>query len=107
MRSQVSAPRGGLVVASGYGIKVYVNRGHLVVHDGICRTRTTQRFNRATSGLKRLVVVGEAGFITLEAACWLRDVGAAYVHLDRSGLLLTCSAPRSSNHPALRRAQAL
>jgi CRISPR-associated protein Cas1 len=107
MHPQSTAPRDGLVVASGYGIKIYVERGHLVVHDGICNDRTTRRFNRATARLKRVVVIGEAGFITLEAGRWIRDVGAAYVHLDRDGALLAASAPRASDHPALRRAQAL
>src|SRR5215217_2578088 len=103
MHPQTSAPRDGLVVASGYGIKVHVQRGHLVVHDGICSTRTTRRFSRATSGLKRLVVMGNAGYITLEASQWLSDVGAAYIHLGRDGCLIACSVPRSSDHPALRR----
>jgi CRISPR-associated endonuclease Cas1 len=107
MHEQSTAPRDGLVVASGYGIKIYVERGHLVVHDGICRDRTTRRFNRATARLKRVVVIGEAGFVTLEAARWIRDVGATYIHLDRDGALLAASAPRASDHPALRRAQAL
>ena len=37
--------------------------------------RITTRFNRATSRLERLVVVGHTGFVTLEATRWIRDVG--------------------------------
>src|SRR4051812_16846181 len=96
-----------IAVAAGYGIKVYVERGHLVVEDGIGRQRTRQGYNRATSKLERLVVIGNAGYITLEAAQWLRDVGAAYIHLDRDARLIACSAARNSDQPALRRAQAL
>ena len=47
------------------------------------RHRRTERLNRATSGLKRLVVIGHTGFVTLEALRWIRDVGAAFVQIDR------------------------
>jgi CRISPR-associated endonuclease Cas1 len=94
-------------VASGYGLKLYVNRGHLIVHDGIGRQRRTVRFNRATSRLRRIVVLGHSGFITFEALHWLRDVGAALVHIGRDGKLITRSAGYGRDDPRLRRAQAL
>jgi hypothetical protein len=34
------------VVADGYGISLTVNRGHLVIHDGIGAQRRTQRYER-------------------------------------------------------------
>jgi hypothetical protein len=54
-----------------------------------------------------LVVIGSAGYITLEASRWLRDVGAALVHIDAEGALVAQSAAVGSDFPALRRAQAL
>lgn len=41
----------GMLVASGYGLKVYVERGHLVVHDGVGSRRRTLRLTgrRASS----------------------------------------------------------
>jgi CRISPR-associated endonuclease Cas1 len=96
-----------IYVAFGYGLKLYVNRGHLVVHDGIGRQRRTARFNRATSRLRRLVVVGSSGFATFEAVQWLRDVGAAFVHIGRDGKLIACSAGYGRDDARLRRAQAL
>jgi CRISPR-associated endonuclease Cas1 len=96
-----------IYVASGYGLKLYVNRGHLVVHDGIGRQRRTVRFNRVTSRLRRLVVLGHSGFVTLEALVWLRDVGAAFVHIDRDGKLVACTTGYSRDDARLRRAQAL
>jgi CRISPR-associated endonuclease Cas1 len=94
-------------VASGYGLKLYVNRGHLVVHDGIGRQRRTVRFNRATSRLRRLVVLGHSGYVTLEALRWLRDVGAAFVHIDRDAKLVACTTGQGRDDARLRRAQAL
>ncbi|MDQ4144987.1 MAG: CRISPR-associated endonuclease Cas1 [Actinomycetota bacterium] len=107
MQDQASAPRGGVVAVSGYGLKIYVERGHLVVHDGIADERDTQRFARVASALKRLVVLGQAGYVTLEALRWLRDTGAAFVHIDSDGHLVSLSASPGADQPALRRAQAL
>lgn len=107
MQAQRSRLVDGIHVASGYGLKVYVERGHLVVHEGVGRRRETRRCNRATSGLKRLVVIGHSGFVTLEALRWIRDVGAAFVQLDADGSLISLSGYQGTDAPALRRAQAL
>ena len=69
--------RAGVCVASGYGIKVFVQRGQLVVEDGIGRDRRTPRLSRATHGISRLVVIGSDGFISLEAIRWLHRLGIA------------------------------
>jgi CRISPR-associated endonuclease Cas1 len=94
-------------VASGFGLKVFVDRGHLVVHDGIGRKRRTVRFNRATCQLRRLVILGHSGYVTFEALRWLRDIGAAFVHIDRDGTLVTVTAAERLHESRLRRAQVL
>lgn len=65
------------------------------------------RFNRATSRLKRLVVVGHSGSVSLDALRWITDVGAVFVQVDHDANLVTMSAPARHHEPALRRAQAL
>jgi CRISPR-associated endonuclease Cas1 len=100
-------PDPSVCVAEGYGLKIYVERGHLVVHDGIGRTRETRRFNRATGRLRRLVVIGHSGFITLEALLRLREVGAALVHVHLDGSLITTTAAERLHEAQLRRAQVL
>ena len=107
MQTQASAGTRGIVVAHGYGIKIRVDRGHLIIEDGIGRDRSTHRYNRAGSGLKRLVVIGHTGYITLEALRWLHDIGAALLHVDADGQLLTISTTGGPSPAALRRAQAL
>lgn len=107
MHSQGSAPCDGIVVASGYGLKLYVERGHLAVHDGIGRKRGTRRFNRATSGLKRVMVLGHSGFVTLEALRWIRDVRATFAQIDADGKLVAISAAERFHNEKLRRAQVL
>lgn len=103
----VKRPPHGLVVAAGYGLKLYVHHGHLIVHDGVGRQRQTRRYHRATSKLKRVVVIGHDGYITLEAMRWVRDIGAAFVHVDSDANLIALSAPARHHESKLRRAQVL
>ncbi len=98
--------RNGVCVADGWGLKVYVNRGHLIVEDGIGRSRRTRRYHKATSGLIRLVILGHSGFQTFEAQRWLNDIKISVIHIDTDGTVLT-AAGRGPDNPALRRAQAL
>jgi CRISPR-associated protein Cas1 len=98
--------RSGIVMLSGYGIKVAVDRRHLSVNDGIGRQRRTSRFAKATSRIKRLVVLAQIGYVTLEALRWLHDAKAAFVQLDHDGAILTASIG-GLDDARLRRAQAL
>lgn len=107
MRHKRIGPSGSIYIADGYGLKIHVERGHLVVHDGVGRDRRTVRFNRATSGLRRLVVIGHTGYVTFEALRWIRDVRAAFVQIDRDGTLVAVSAPERLHESKLRRAQVL
>lgn len=112
MRPDSSAPlthhlrRAGVCVASGYGIKVYVQRGQLVVEDGVGRDRRRRAFSRATHGISRIVVIGSDGFISLDAIRWLHRLGIALIHLDRDGNILATSALNGGD-VRLRRMQAL
>jgi CRISPR-associated endonuclease Cas1 len=94
------------VTLSGYGIKVAVDRRHLSVSDGIGRQRRAGRFAKATSRIKRLVVIAQTGFVTLEALRWLHDAKAAFIQLDHDGSILTASIG-GLDDARLRRAQAL
>ena len=99
--------KSGVVVLNGWGIRVQVNAGHLLLHDGIADERRTIRLPRVNHGLKRLVLIGSDGFITLEALRRISDVGAAFVMLDRRGKVLTVTGPVAPSDSKLRRAQSL
>src|SRR5258708_882718 len=75
--------RAGVLTLFGYGISVHVERGHLIVKDGIANERRTWRFPRVGHGLRRLVVIGSDGYISLAALRWLADQDASFVMLDR------------------------
>jgi CRISPR-associated endonuclease Cas1 len=99
--------KSGVLVLNGYGIRVQVNAGHLLLHDGIADERRTIRLPRVNHGLKRLVMIGSDGFVTLDALRWISDVGAAFVMLDRRGKVLAVTGPVAPSDAKLRRAQAL
>lgn len=100
-------PRNGIVVLFGYGIQVRVDRGHLFVEDGIAANRRLARLPRVGHGLKRLVVIGSDGMVSLAALRWLADQDASFVMLDRDGTVLATTGPIRSSDAKLRRAQSL
>src|SRR5262245_59458380 len=100
-------PMRGVLVLSGYGIRVGVERRHLVVSDGIGRTRRAGRFTRASRAVRRLVVIGHTGTISFDALRWLHDTSAAFVQIDADGTLISASGPAGLDDARLRRMQAL
>ncbi len=113
MQSYVSATfasptcREGVCVADGYGVRVRVNRRHLVVSDGIGRHRRERVFAKALPGIKRLVVIGHEGYVTFDALRWLADAGIAFCQVDRDGKVMATSDGYGLNDARLRRALAL
>jgi CRISPR-associated protein Cas1 len=108
LQSHNSVPfRHGVVTLFGYGIQVRVDRGHLVLEDGIGPDRRQFRLARVGHGLRRLVVIGADGIVSLAALRWLADQDAAFVMLDRDGSVLATTGPVRSSDARLRRAQAL
>ncbi len=100
--------RAGVLVVDGFGIALrVVNRGKLRVEDGIGRQRRSLTLDRAGCGLERLVLIGHAGYVTLEAFAWLRAIGAALVQIGRDGGVLAHSVPFGYDGHPIRRAQAL
>jgi len=97
----------GTLVLDGYGIRVTVERRHLVVSDGVGRQRRSGRFARATSQLRRLIILGHSGYLTLEALRWLADVGVSVAQIDLDGRVVMATGVRRLNEAKLRRAAAL
>jgi len=100
-------PRSGVVSLSGYGVQVRVDRGHLLLDDGIGADRRHFRLPRVGHGLRRLVVIGSDGFVSLAALRWLADQDAAFTMLERDGKVLAATGPVFPSDARLRRAQAL
>src|SRR5687768_5899347 len=97
----------GVLTLSGYGISIRVDRGHLVVEDGIGSIRQRARLARVGHGLRRLVVIGGDGAVSLSALRWLADQNASFAMLDRDGTVLLATGPVGPKDARLRRAQSL
>jgi CRISPR-associated endonuclease Cas1 len=106
-QTELIVPRHGVVTLFGYGIQVRVDRGHLLLEDGIGPDRRGARLPRVGHGLKRLVVIGSDGMISLAALRWLSDQGVAFTMLERDGKVLAVTGPVRPSDAKLRRAQAL
>jgi CRISPR-associated endonuclease Cas1 len=104
---QPITPKLGTVTLYGYGSSVRVDRGHLVIEDGIGPERRSARFARVGHGLKRVVVIGVDGMVSFSALRWLADQNAAFVMLNRDGSVLATTGPVSPSDVRLRRAQSL
>lgn len=100
-------PRRGVLALSGYGLRLAVDRGHLTVTDGAGRARRTGRFSRVAPNLKRVVIHGTSGTVSLDALTWLHATGAHLVQVDHDGRLVTVTATTRLDDARLRRAQAL
>jgi CRISPR-associated endonuclease Cas1 len=105
--SNIVVPRHGVVTLFGYGIRVQVDRGHLALEDGIGPDRRRARIPRVGHGLRRLVVIGADGMVSLAALRWLANQNAAFVMLDRIGKILAITGPVHPSDARLRRAQSL
>ena len=101
------SPIHGVITLFGYGIQVRVDRGHLLVEDGIGADRQRTRLPRVGHGLRRLIVIGSDGVVSLAALRWLADQKAAFVMLERDGSVLATTGPVRASDARLRRAQAL
>jgi CRISPR-associated endonuclease Cas1 len=95
-----------VLVAGGYGVRLSVERGHLLVADGVGRERRRRRLARSQRNIRRVVVLGHVGEITLEAVRWCADVGIALVQLDSDGRVLLVGTNPSRTDSRLLRAQA-
>jgi CRISPR-associated protein Cas1 len=85
---------------------VRVDRGHLIVEDGIGSARRRARFPRVNHGLRRLIVIGADGAVSLAALRWLADQKASLAMLERDGTVLLTTGPVGPRLARLRRAQA-
>ena len=106
-QSHNSVPRNGVLTLVGYGISASVDKGHLIIEDGMGAERYHYRLPRICHRLKRLTVVGLDGQITLAALKWLRDQDVTLTFLERNGRVLSVVGPAGSSDAKLRRAQAL
>ena len=102
------ATSAGICVADGFGVRVLVEKGALVVEDGVGEQRRTRRYQRATHGLRRLVVLNAyGGSVSWDALRWCKSLGIGVLVLGADGSPSLASTPRVNDDARLRRMQAL
>jgi CRISPR-associated endonuclease Cas1 len=102
-----ASPPGPVCVADGQGLSVRVDRGHLIVADGIGRHRRERRYHKATHGLTRLVILGSTGTLSLDALRYCDRLGIAVVVIDPGDVRPSfMTVPKGTDDARLRRVQA-
>jgi CRISPR-associated endonuclease Cas1 len=86
---------GPVVIADGYGIQLKVHRHHLVISDGLGSHRRERKLPRADRTLKRVVILGQTGHVTLEALRWCHECGISVCVIDPAGELVSAFSPES------------
>ena len=95
----IPVSKSGICIVRGWDVKVRRERGHLIVSDVQDGIRRESRFARATSGLRRLIVIGNSGYFSLDGLTWLADWASVSSGLDSMG---ACSRPRAATRSTTR-----
>jgi CRISPR/Cas system-associated endonuclease Cas1 len=69
--------------------------------------RRERRFDKATHGLRRVVLLASTGLVTIDALHWCSRLGVGVVVLAPDGTARLTSTPRLTDDARLRRTQAL
>jgi CRISPR-associated endonuclease Cas1 len=100
--------RSGIVLAEGYGLRLYVHRGVLRIEDADGPNGRRAELIRSTSRGMRIILLGRAGTISVEALRWMADAGVGFALIDAAaGRIVGASDAIGTDSPRLRRLQAL
>lgn len=72
----------------GYGIQLKIQHGHLVITDGIGIHRRERRYPQADRTLRRIIITGPDGYLTLDALQYCRDHGITVTMAGPDGELV-------------------
>jgi len=71
-----------VLVLDGYGLSITVSRSHLILRDGLGQHRRERRLPRVQRTVRRIVILGHTGHLSLEAIRWCTDTGITITQLD-------------------------
>jgi CRISPR-associated endonuclease Cas1 len=97
----------GVLVADGYQLTITVKNDHLHIEDGYGTHKRTRAIARHNGEVKRIIVLGVAGTVSLAALQWCNDAKITLAHLDGRGRVLTITRNHAHRDARLRRAQAI
>src|SRR3989442_2923251 len=89
----------GVLVLHGFGIKVRLVNSHFLAEWGVGLNRYQVRLSRVEGHkLRRVVLLGNDGYISLEALRFIADVGASFSMIDKRGKVLMVCCPGSASY---------
>lgn len=94
-----------ILIADGYEIQITVRNSRLQIIDGIGTGRRTRVISKADD-IRRIVILSESGYVTLEAMRWCELEGISIVQYERDGKLVFSSCAVDSS-PHIQLAQSL
>jgi CRISPR-associated endonuclease Cas1 len=96
------------LVVEGYNARLFVERGHLVVHDGFPTEGKARelRLPRGRCEVKRIVVRAPGGMISMPAIDWCARKGIALSFVASDSALLNTMIPDAPHDGPVKRAQA-
>src|SRR6266699_1019461 len=101
-------PRHGVLVLHGFGIKVRMQNSHFLTEWGVGLERYQIRLSRVEGHkLRRVILLGSDGYISLESLRFITDVGASFSMLDKRGKAIMVCSPVSPTDAKLRRQQSI
>src|SRR5690349_10133415 len=101
-------PKHGVLVLWGFGIKVRLDQNHFLAEWGVGLNRYCVRLSRVEGHkLRRVILLGSDGYISLESLRFITDVGASFSIIDRRGKPLMVCSPVAPSDSKPRRAQSL
>lgn len=108
-KTEKARTEGDVLVLSGYGLSLKVDRGRLIITDGFANEgeRRTTILARGKNPIRRLVIVGHSGTISLESVSWLMDAEVTTSFINADGEVITTLSPIIRSAPMIRRSQAL
>lgn len=95
-----------IIICDGYDVKICIRSRQLHIEDGINTGRRIRRISRA-DGIKRVVVLTDSGFITLDAMRWCESEGITIAQYSSDGKLIMSSCPMDDSNPRMRLAQSV
>jgi len=96
-----------VIVVDGFGISLTVKRGQLIVKDGFGKHRRERTYAQAERVLRRIIIAGRDGYLSLGALDWCRHHHVSVVTLNPYGELVSINGPEEPASGVTARAQVL
>lgn len=72
-------------IAHGYGVKLTIDRGQLLLADGVGAYRRERRVPKIDRTLRRIIITGNTGYLSLGALRWCREHQISIVLVNTLG----------------------